>query len=113
MLPRREELRETLDKVVPLRPPPAHLFTEQSLQRFQADLKRLFLGDDRAMAKNHLQLLVEQIRIDGDEITIVGKSDEVLRLMVAGEGPGFTAGATSPTTVTGWRPHRDPDAIAS
>ncbi len=45
---KRDELRQTLAKVVPLRAPPPNLYSEASIKKFQESLRTIFLSRDNA-----------------------------------------------------------------
>ncbi len=79
---RREELEETLAKVVPLKAPP-YLYTEANIRRFQADLKNIFLSARTPMTKNYLRFLVEEIVITDDRVEISLKPRSALAMMSA------------------------------
>jgi hypothetical protein len=100
---RRTEISESLAKVVPMRPPP-HLYSEPTIQRFQAKLQALLLGEDRTVARSYLTLLVDSIVVEDTKITLVAKTDEALRMLAVGGATGgeLTAGAVSPATVMPW-----------
>ncbi|MDC3956857.1 recombinase zinc beta ribbon domain-containing protein [Polyangium jinanense] len=93
---RREELMSTLSKVVPLRPPPAHLYSQVSISRFQRSLRELFLSDDPALTRNYLRFLVEEIVVTGDQIDLVARTAAAIQMMAAaGSGPAPIAGHKS------------------
>lgn len=79
----RNELRETLSKVLPLRPPSAHLYSEQSIQKFQRNIQDTFLSGDNALTRNYLRFLVDEIVVHEDEIEIVGKTEAAVQMMAA------------------------------
>ncbi len=101
---RRDELRQTLAKVVPLQPPPPYLYKDETIRRFQAQLREVFLGGENALTKNYLKFLVEQIVITDDHVKLVARTDAALRMMATGQG-GEPAGddpACSPTFDLRW-----------
>lgn len=81
---KREELREAIRKVVPLRPPPPHLYGEATIRKFRDSLRAVFLGNETSMTKNYLRFLVEKIVVTADRVQLVAKTDAVVRLMSAG-----------------------------
>lgn len=83
---KRDELQDALAKIVPLRPPPGHLYTEAALRRFQAALRELFFSDDLVLARHHLRYLVEEIRVTDRHVSIEVRGAAALKLMAAG-GP--------------------------
>ncbi len=103
---KRDQLRETLAKVVPLRPPPPHLYGEATVQRFQESLRAVFLSGDQTLAKNYLRFLVEKIVVTPARVQLVARSDAAVRMMAAGgqieENPGQAGSGLSPTTVVDW-----------
>lgn len=110
LVARRAELRETLAKVVPLRSPPAHLYTEASIQRFQESVREVFLSGDNAMTKSYLGFLLDKIVIDGTNVQVHAKSEAALKMMGAGVEPKGTGGLggppVSPTIVVDWLRNR-------
>ncbi|MCB9558116.1 MAG: recombinase family protein [Deltaproteobacteria bacterium] len=83
MIGRRTELRETLAKVVPMKPP-AHLYTPATIEKFQRSLREVFLGEDRALAKSYLRFLVDKIVISpGGQVEIHAKSHAALKMLQA------------------------------
>ena len=75
-------MKETLSKVVPLRPPP-YLYTEANIRRFQADLKDIFLSGTTPMTKNYLRFLVEEIVVTADRVEISLEPRSALAMMSA------------------------------
>lgn len=105
---RRDELRETLSKLVPLRPPPPQLFTAATRQRFQGALRELFL-EGNALAKHDLDFLVAEVVVAEGDVIIRGKREAVLSMMAAGSAssplapsPAFTPTGEVLTSVGDW-----------
>ena len=46
---RRDELVQTLTKVVPIVPPPPHIFAASNVQRFRDHIRGIFVGGDNAL----------------------------------------------------------------
>ena len=104
---KREELKQMLSKVVPLRPPPPNLYTEATLQRFQASIRSIFLSGDNALTKNYLRFLVDKVVITGEKVQLFTHNEAVARMMAAGaaggpQAPLERAPEVSPTFVLGW-----------
>jgi site-specific DNA recombinase len=83
-----EELESSLTKIVPLRAPPPHLYTEATLERFRSMLREVFVSGQTSMTKAYLRFLVERIEVSlsGDrqlELNIVGKSGAAIQLMAS------------------------------
>ena len=104
---KRDELQQTLRKVVSLRSPPPNLYTEASIQKFRNSIRSIFLSQDNALTKNYLRFLVEKIVVTGPTVQMVTRSEAVVRMMAA--GGSATAGVTverdpvvSPTFAVGW-----------
>jgi hypothetical protein len=97
---KRDELRQTLRKVVPLRPPPPNLYTEARIQKFQDSIRSIFLSQDHALTKNYLKFLVEKVIVNGPHVQLVTRSEDVVRMTVSG-------GSTAPGTA----PERDPAVL--
>lgn len=108
---KRQELKEALAKVVPLRSPPPHLYTEQTISRFQESVRSVFLSRDSSMTKNYLKFLVEKIVVNGPEVTLHARSDAAVRMMAAPKTGGAEAALTdptnSPTFVVDWLQRED------
>ncbi|MCX5745951.1 MAG: hypothetical protein NT062_26025, partial [Proteobacteria bacterium] len=60
---RRDELRHTLTKVVPIVPPPPHIFAASNVQRFRDHVRGIFLSGDNALTKHYLRHLVARIEV--------------------------------------------------
>lgn len=96
---KRTELDGKIAKVVPLRQPPPHLFSEATTKRFQDTLRSLLLGSDQTLAKNYLRFLVEEILVHGNEIEIRGKTNAAVALLASGSDPNVATGVKSPAGV--------------
>ena len=55
--------------MVPVRPPP-YLYTSANIQRFQQDLKDIFLSAKTSITRNYLRFLVERITVTGKRVEI-------------------------------------------
>lgn len=103
---RRSELRQALDQVAMVRPPPAYLYTESIQNRFQDRLRSALLTEESPEARPYLRALVERITVTGSKVEIAARPYEALRLMAApnaGEAaPVLTGTAFSPTSVCDW-----------
>ena len=61
---------------------PLHLFTDESIGRFQETIRGLFLGtQDRMLTKRYLELFIQRIVVDLPSIEITGRVEAVLALM--------------------------------
>ena len=101
---RRVELDAALAKVVPLRPPPPHLFTEAAMARFQQSVRALFL-DGNALTKHYLRHLVAEVVVTDGDVVIRGKGDAVLTKMAASTrtpSPGLPQGEGVLTSGVDW-----------
>ena len=67
-------IKEKLDEIKSHSAIPLHLFREESLERFQATVKEMFLGEDRVATKVYLKLFIEQIVINLPRIDITCKT---------------------------------------
>lgn len=103
---KRSELQQTLAKVVPLRSPPPHLYSDASIKKFQASLRSIFLSNDTSLTKNYLKFLVEKIVVTSEKVQLVTRSEAVVRMMAAGNGApagaAEPASAVSPSIGVGW-----------
>lgn len=81
---RRRQLREKLDAAVELAPVPQRLRSPKVLQKFNADVRALFMGGNRALAKSYLTFLVDNIVLNRNEVTIKAKSFAALKMMATG-----------------------------
>ncbi len=103
---KRDELRQTLAKVVPLWAPPPYLYSEASIKKFQESLRTIFLSRDTSLTKNYLKFLVEKIIVNGPKVQMVTRSEAVVRMMAGANGsPAGVAErdpAVSPTFEVGW-----------
>ena len=90
---KRDELKTTLEKIVPLRPVPPHLYSEATIRKFLEQLRDMFFAHDSTMTRNYLRFLVDEITINGPEITIHARGEAVVGLMAAG---GENAGPLNP-----------------
>ena len=72
---KREELQQTLRKVVLLRPPPPNLYTEASIQKFQESIRLIFLSQDHALTKSYLRFLVEKVIVNGPRVQLITRSE--------------------------------------
>jgi site-specific DNA recombinase len=111
---RRAGLRETLAKVVPMKPP-GHLYTPATMEKFQRSLREVFLGEDRTLAKSYLRFLVDKIVInEGGQVEIHAKSHAALKIIersgkAKGKGEPEDSPFNSPTIVGGKLP-RNPQS---
>ena len=71
-------IKEKLDEIKSHTAIPLHLFREESLERFQAMIKEMFLGEDRVATKAYLKLFIEKIIINLPRIDITCKSQVLL-----------------------------------
>jgi hypothetical protein len=104
---KRAELKTTLSKVVPIRPPPEAIRTGAAIRRFQSNLKELFLGGDNGVARNYLRLLIERIVVHGPEVEIHVRGAEAIALMASPEISKETKKETTEAvraSVGGWLP---------
>jgi site-specific DNA recombinase len=100
---RRVELEGTLARQVHHAPPP-NLYTEANIRRFQTNLRNAFLGDDRALAKAYLNLLVERVEILDAEITIIARPHGALALLAAPKTPETLVDAKKTEVEAGCKP---------
>ena len=105
---KRTELQQTLAKIVPLRTPPPYLYSEPSIQKFQASLRKIFLSNDATLTKNYLRFLVEKIVVTGAKVQMVTRSAAVVRMMAGANGGAALAAdrdpSVSPSFEVGWLP---------
>ncbi len=104
---REEEVRDELARVRPLRPVPGELLDEGALGRFEEQIRGLFLGQDRSLAKAYLQLLVERIDTDGEQVVITARSAAVAEAVEEAQKPPGLTGGFSPTCRGGWLRKQD------
>ncbi|WP_157370746.1 recombinase family protein [Vulgatibacter incomptus] len=100
---KRTELVQTLGKIVPLKPPPAHLYSDASIERFRSSIRDIFLGGSHAIARNDLRFLVERIVITDNKIELVAKAGAALQAMAGGQkNTEVSAGEPVLTSVVDW-----------
>ena len=105
---RRDELRDTLSKVVPLRPPPPHLYTAANVAKFQQSIREIFLSGDTSLTRNYLIFLIDSIVITDDHVQIFAKTDAALQMMAELPPSGvLTAEGQVRATVVDWLRRRD------
>jgi site-specific DNA recombinase len=108
---KRNEIASTIAKIVPLRPPPSHLYSAATIQRFQDTVRQLLLSDDPTLAKNYLRFLVDQIVVRGNEVEIRGKTQAAVALLSAGSEGTCLATVKRPAEVLtsggGWLQRQD------
>lgn len=92
---RQIEVKDTLAKVVPIRPP-ATLYADATIERFQRDLRGIFLAGDNALAKSYLRFLIEKITVKDREVTIEAKANAALTMMAAGNEKAGGSGIALP-----------------
>ena len=78
---RRDELRETLTKVVPIQPPPPHIFAPANVKRFREHIRGIFMGGDNALTKHYIRHLVARIEVTDAHIRVFGKIEAVAQLL--------------------------------
>jgi hypothetical protein len=103
---RRSELQESVRKVVPIRPAPASLYSEDAVRRFRTTLRTMLRESDNGLARSYLRFLVKEIVIDGGVVRITAKNDAALQVMATGTADGSTVGPQVRTTVIDWLPVR-------
>ena len=65
---------------------PPHIFSPKFLERFQLRLKQA-LSSDVPLAKSYLKLLLKRIRLQGSNVTLVGRKDVLLNALVRNGQP--------------------------
>ena len=102
---RREEIQETLAKIVPLRSPPPCLYTQATIARFRETIREIFMAEDCTTARNYLRFLIDEIVITDESVQIFVKSDAAFRMMAEPSPSGvLTAEGQVRTTVVDWLP---------
>jgi hypothetical protein len=103
---RRDELRESLSNVVPLQPPPPHLFAEATVKRFQENVRSVFVSGDNALTKHYLRHLVSRIEVTDTLVRVLGRPEAVAQLLAQKDTPTVTSltGGEVLTTVSTWLP---------
>jgi site-specific DNA recombinase len=104
---KRDEVAATLGKLTAIRPPPGYLQSDENIERFRSSIRDLFLGEDRAVAKNYLRFLVDRIVVTGKNISIFTRSEAVARLMAEGKKKEVRPEAPVLTSVIDWLPSTD------
>jgi hypothetical protein len=86
----RSALAEAIDGLRPLAPAPKDLLADETIKRFQAKLRDIFISNDTPMTKNYLRFLVEKIEVLDDRVVIEGRARNAVALMAhpAPEEPG-------------------------
>jgi hypothetical protein len=111
---KRDELAASLSKIVPLRVVPPHLYAETTIKKFQTSIRELFLADDTTLTRNYLRFLLEEITVQGTEITLRGRTDAAVALLASGaDAASLNRSPPVLTSVVGWRPRRDLNARPS
>jgi len=62
---------------------PRHLYSANTIARFQERLRQAFLGDDRGIARAYLNRLIESVSLGDDEIIIEAKGSAAIEMMAA------------------------------
>lgn len=93
---KRDELAEGLAKIVPLRTPPGYLYTEATVQRFQASLRELFLSDDQVLARHALRYLIDHITVTDHHVAIEVRGAAAVNLLATNGSSG------APVNPEGW-----------
>lgn len=57
---RRSEIMESLRKVVPMHPPPAHLYGDEAISKFRKAIRDVFLSGENALTRHYLRFLIER-----------------------------------------------------
>jgi site-specific DNA recombinase len=103
---KRDDLQQTLRKLVLLRPPPPNLYTESRITKFQNSIRSIFLSKDNALTKNYLRFLVDKIVVTGPTVQMVTRSEAVVRMMAGANGGSPAAldrdRGVSPAFEVGW-----------
>jgi hypothetical protein len=108
---KRDELQQTLRKVVVLRPPPPNPLHEASIGKFQGSIRSIFLSKDNALTQNYLRFLVDKIVVNSPQVQMVTRAEAVVRMIAAGSMTTTGAAvkrdpAVSPTLAVGCTPQR-------
>lgn len=61
--------------------------TDAAIETFRAQIREVFLGPDRKLAKGYLRLLVERIDTDGTQVVISGRAAGLPALVAQAEKP--------------------------
>ena len=101
---RRDELQQTLTKVVPIVPPPPHIFAEASVKRFQENVRSMFVSGDNALTKHYLRFLVARVEVTGGHVRVLGRTEAVAQMLAQKDPPSVATltGGEVLATVTGW-----------
>jgi hypothetical protein len=81
---------------------PKTLLSPRYLDAFCQALRARLMDEESGFGKRYLQLLVEEIRVEGDQVVIRG-SDAAMARVVAGSSKG-TPDAGVPSIGPGWLP---------
>ena len=81
---KRDEIRSTLAKVVPIHQLPPHLYSAKTIDRFREGLRALFLSGDPSFAKAYLRTLLERVVIREECLQLIAMPGAVVEAMVAG-----------------------------
>lgn len=98
---RRDELQQTLKNVVPLQPPPPHLFAATTVKRFQQNVRSVFVSGDNALTTHYLRFLVSRVEVTDAHVRVLGRTDGVAQLLAQKQPPSAASGEVL-ATVTGW-----------
>ena len=102
---RRKELQQTLEEIKPSSPIPVRIYTDESIESFQATVRELFLsGHDRMLTKRYLKLFLEKIVVKLPRVELVGKSEIILAIL-ENQKAVRTGGVL--TAVGSWLPRPD------
>jgi site-specific DNA recombinase len=101
---RRDELQQTLKNVVPLQPPPPHLFAATTVKRFQQNVRSVFVSGDNALTTHYLRFLVSRVEVTDAHVRVLGRTDGVAQLLAQKQPPSAAALTSGEVlaTVTGW-----------
>ncbi len=87
---------------------PPHLSTEANIRKIQQALRDVFLTGTPGLVKRYLNILLKEIVVDGEEVTITAQTAGVMALLERGENKKSTPDITGVLTSSHkWRTRRD------
>jgi DNA invertase Pin-like site-specific DNA recombinase len=100
----RDDLRQTLAKVVPIVPPPPHLFAEATVKRFQENVRSIFVSGDNALTRHYLRFLVARVEVTDAHVRVLGRTEAVAQLLAQKQpsSPKLPPAGEVLATVSAW-----------
>ncbi len=104
----KKALEMELERIRAPKALPPHLSKLENIKKIQQSLRDTFLNGTPGLIKRYLGIILKEVVINGDEVTITGQTAGVMALLDTSENEKSTPGVTGVLySCHKWRPQRD------